>query len=54
MNQEIDQKIVELGNKYIPLLDQEIALAEKQLDYTRTKHFEREKNKSFAERMERE
>lgn len=54
MKENLEKKIVELGSKYIPLLDQEIALAEKQLDYTRTKHFEREKNKSFVERMERE
>jgi hypothetical protein len=54
MKENIENKIVELGKKYIPLLDQEIELATQQLDLTRRKHFDREKNKSFVKRMERE
>ncbi len=54
MKEHIENKIVELGKKYIPLLDQEIELATQQLELTRRKHFDREKNKSFVDRMERE
>lgn len=54
MNQETENKLIQIANKYMPMLDNEIELAEKQLDYTRQKHFDREKNKSFVQRMERE
>lgn len=54
MDKKIETKIIELGNKYIPLLDSEIALAEKQLELTRQKHFDRKLNKVSTERMERE
>ena len=54
MNQETESKLMHVANKYMPLLDNEINLAEKQLDYTRQKHFDREKNKSFVQRMEKE